>query len=140
VFLPVMKMQYPEIVDVAMPADGNFSQFDDCGDSEIVSGARAKDHERDLSLGQAMFTKSDRGSGPTTWTFTISAKWCGRHCALWTRSAMLQFVFGPTDTLDHAARMQDYGSKWGLMRRARWASEGFTRPWPDEIHGQLDEG
>jgi len=45
----------------------------------------------------------------------------------------VQFVFGPTDALDHAARMQDYGSKMGIDATRKWASEGFTRPWPDEI-------
>jgi 4-hydroxy-3-polyprenylbenzoate decarboxylase len=37
------------------------------------------------------------------------------------------------DTLDHAARMQDFGSKMGIDATRKWASEGFTRPWPDEI-------
>jgi 4-hydroxy-3-polyprenylbenzoate decarboxylase len=45
----------------------------------------------------------------------------------------VQFSFGPMDTLDHAARMQDYGSKMGIDATRKWASEGFTRPWPDEI-------
>jgi 4-hydroxy-3-polyprenylbenzoate decarboxylase len=45
----------------------------------------------------------------------------------------VQFVLGPVDTLDHAARMQDYGSKMGIDATRKWASEGFTRPWPDEI-------
>jgi len=42
-------------------------------------------------------------------------------------------VMGPIDTLDHAARMQDFGSKMGIDATRKWASEGFTRPWPDEI-------
>jgi 4-hydroxy-3-polyprenylbenzoate decarboxylase len=37
------------------------------------------------------------------------------------------------DTLDHAARMQDYGSKMGIDATRKWASEGFARPWPGEI-------
>jgi 4-hydroxy-3-polyprenylbenzoate decarboxylase len=37
------------------------------------------------------------------------------------------------DTLDHASRLQDYGSKMGIDATRKWASEGFTRPWPDEI-------
>jgi 4-hydroxy-3-polyprenylbenzoate decarboxylase len=37
------------------------------------------------------------------------------------------------DTLDHAARMQDYGSKMGIDATRKWETEGFTRPWPDEI-------
>jgi len=45
----------------------------------------------------------------------------------------VQFVLGPVDTLDHAQRMQDYGSKMGIDATRKWATEGFTRPWPDEI-------
>jgi len=45
----------------------------------------------------------------------------------------VQFSLGPIDTLDHAARMQDFGSKMGVDATRKWASEGFTRPWPDEI-------
>ena len=40
---------------------------------------------------------------------------------------------GPVDTLDHAARMQDYGSKMGIDATKKWASEGYAGRWPDEI-------
>jgi 4-hydroxy-3-polyprenylbenzoate decarboxylase len=45
----------------------------------------------------------------------------------------VQFVLGPVDTLDHAQRLQDYGSKMGIDATRKWPTEGFTRPWPDEI-------
>ena len=45
----------------------------------------------------------------------------------------VQFSLGPVDTLDHAQRMQDYGSKMGIDATRKWETEGFTRPWPDEI-------
>ncbi|MGB8324982.1 MAG: menaquinone biosynthesis decarboxylase, partial [Candidatus Acidiferrum sp.] len=45
----------------------------------------------------------------------------------------VQFTLGPVDTLDHAARMQDFGSKMGVDATRKWASEGFARPWPDEM-------
>jgi 4-hydroxy-3-polyprenylbenzoate decarboxylase len=45
----------------------------------------------------------------------------------------IQFVLGPVDTLDHAARLQDFGSKMGIDATRKWPSEGFNRPWPDEI-------
>jgi 4-hydroxy-3-polyprenylbenzoate decarboxylase len=44
-----------------------------------------------------------------------------------------QFMLGPVDTLDHAARMQDFGSKMGIDATRKWPSEGFLRPWPDEM-------
>jgi len=45
----------------------------------------------------------------------------------------VEFVLGPLDTLDHAARMQDFGSKMGIDGTRKWPEEGFARPWPDEI-------
>jgi 4-hydroxy-3-polyprenylbenzoate decarboxylase len=50
----------------------------------------------------------------------------------------VQFVLGPSDTLDHASRIQDFGSKMGIDATRKWASEGFVRPWPDEI--KMDDG
>jgi len=45
----------------------------------------------------------------------------------------IQFTLGPVDSLDHASRLPDYGSKMGIDATRKWSSEGFTRPWPNEI-------
>ena len=45
----------------------------------------------------------------------------------------IQFTLGPVDSLDHASRLPDFGSKMGVDATRKWPSEGFTRPWPDEI-------
>jgi 4-hydroxy-3-polyprenylbenzoate decarboxylase len=37
------------------------------------------------------------------------------------------------DTLDHAARRQDFGSKMGVDATRKWPEEGFAGRWPDEI-------
>jgi len=49
----------------------------------------------------------------------------------------IQFTLGPVDSLDHASRLPDYGSKMGVDATRKWPSEGFNRPWPDEI--RMDE-
>src|SRR5262252_8940040 len=36
-----------------------------------------------------------------------------------------QFTLGPVDSLDHASRLPDYGSKMGVDATRKWASEGF---------------
>jgi len=43
------------------------------------------------------------------------------------------FILGPIDSLDHASRLPNYGSKMGIDATRKWPSEGFTRPWPNEI-------
>jgi 4-hydroxy-3-polyprenylbenzoate decarboxylase len=45
----------------------------------------------------------------------------------------IQFVLGPVDTLDHAARRQDFGSKMGIDATRKLPEEGFEGRWPDEI-------
>jgi 4-hydroxy-3-polyprenylbenzoate decarboxylase len=45
----------------------------------------------------------------------------------------IQFVLGPIDSLDHASRLPNYGSKMGIDATRKWPQEGFTRPWPDVI-------
>src|SRR5229473_2593906 len=42
----------------------DLSQFDDCGDPEVVSGARAEDYECDLVAGAGDVHEGDRGGGP----------------------------------------------------------------------------
>ena len=42
----------------------------------------------------------------------------------------IQFTLGPVDSLDHASRLPNYGSKMGIDATRKWAAEGFTRQWP----------
>ena len=42
-------------------------------------------------------------------------------------------VRGPVDSLNHAAPMQDYGSKMGIDATRKWKEEGFQRDWPRPI-------
>jgi 4-hydroxy-3-polyprenylbenzoate decarboxylase len=42
----------------------------------------------------------------------------------------IQFMLGPVDSLDHASRLPNFGSKMGIDATRKWAAEGFTRPWP----------
>jgi 4-hydroxy-3-polyprenylbenzoate decarboxylase len=45
----------------------------------------------------------------------------------------IQFTMGPVDTLDHASRLPNYGSKMGIDATRKWAAEGFEREWPEEL-------
>jgi 4-hydroxy-3-polyprenylbenzoate decarboxylase len=132
VFLPVMKMQYPEIVDVAMPAEGVFHNLMIVSIRKSYPGHARKIMHAIWSLGQAMFTKvvvvvdhdvNVQDSREVVWKSL---------CAI-DPERDVEFVMGPADTLDHASRIQDYGSKMGIDATRKWESEGFRRPWPDEI-------
>ena len=45
----------------------------------------------------------------------------------------IQFTLGPVDSLDHASRLPNYGSKMGIDATRKWKAEGFNRPWPAMI-------
>jgi 4-hydroxy-3-polyprenylbenzoate decarboxylase len=132
IFLPVMKMQFPEIVDVAMPAEGIFQNLMVVAIRKSYPGHARKVMNAIWSLGQAMFTKvvivvdhdvDIQNPSEVVWKAL---------CAI-DPQRDIEFVLGPVDTLEHASRLQDFGSKMGVDATRKWAAEGFTRRWPDEI-------
>ncbi|HMI50341.1 MAG TPA: menaquinone biosynthesis decarboxylase [Candidatus Saccharimonadales bacterium] len=132
IFLPLMKMQYPEIVDVAMPAEGIVHNLMIVAIRKSYPGHARKIMNAIWSLGQAMFTKVIVVVDHDVDIHNFSEVTWKALCAL-DPQRDVQFTLGPVDTLDHAARMQDFGSKMGIDATRKWAAEGFTRPWPDEL-------
>ncbi len=132
IFLPVMKMQYPEIVDISMPAEGIFHNLMIVSIRKSYPGHARKIMNAIWSLGQAMFTKVlvvvDHDVDVHNYREVVWKALCAID-----PERDVQFTLGPVDTLDHAARLQDFGSKMGIDATRKWPSEGFTRPWPDEI-------
>jgi 4-hydroxy-3-polyprenylbenzoate decarboxylase len=132
IFLPVMRMQYPEIVDVAMPAEGVFHNLMIVSIRKSYPGHARKIMHAIWSLGQAMFTKVvvvvDHDVDVQDFREVVWKTLCAID-----PERDVEFVMGPADTLDHASRLQDYGSKMGIDATRKWESEGFRRPWPDEI-------
>jgi 4-hydroxy-3-polyprenylbenzoate decarboxylase len=45
----------------------------------------------------------------------------------------VQMTRGPVDDLDDASDLPAYGGKMGIDATRKWASEGYTRPWPARI-------
>lgn len=132
IFLPVMKMQFPEIVDMAMPAEGIFQNLMIVSIRKSYPGHARKVMNAIWSLGQAMFTKvvvvvdhdvNVQDPREVVWKAL---------CAI-DPERDIEFVLGPVDTLDHAARLQDFGSKMGIDATRKWKEEGYAGRWPDEI-------
>jgi 4-hydroxy-3-polyprenylbenzoate decarboxylase len=132
VFLPLMRMTHPEIVDVSMPAEGIVHNLMIVSIRKSFPGHARKVMNAIWSLGQAMFTKVlvvvDHDVNVHDYREVVWKALCAID-----PERDVQFMLGPMDTLDHAARMQDFGSKMAVDATRKWASEGFARPWPDEI-------
>ncbi len=132
IFLPVMKMQFPEIVDVCMPAEGIFHNLMIVSIRKSYPGHARKIMSGIWGLGQAMFTKVIVVVDEDVDVQNHSEVAWKALCAI-DPERDVQFVMGPVDTLDHAARMQDFGSKMGIDATRKWESEGFRRRWPEVI-------
>ncbi len=132
IFLPLMKLTIPELVDVNLPIDGVFHNLMIVSIRKSYPGQARKVMNAIWSLGQAMFTKC----------IVVVDEDCDvqdlREVVLRAFNNIdperdIQFTLGPVDSLDHASRLPDFGSKMGVDATRKWPSEGFTRPWPDEI-------
>ena len=132
IFLPLMKLTIPEIVDINLPVEGVFHNLMIVAIKKSYPGQARKVMNAIWSLGQAMFTKC---------IIVVDEDVDVQNIADVTLKALnhidperdIQFTLGPVDSLDHASRLPNYGSKMGIDATRKWASEGFTRPWPDEI-------
>ncbi len=132
IFLPLMRMQLPEVRDMCMPAEGVFHNL------MLVSIRKSYPlHARKVmhaiwGLGQAMFTKCIVVVDEDVDVQNVrEVAWRALNNIDPQRD--IEFATGPADSLDHASRMQDVGSKMGIDATKKWPSEGFTRPWPDVI-------
>ncbi len=132
IFLPLMRMQIPEIVDIAMPAEGIFHNLMLVSIRKSYPGQARKVMHAIWGLGQAMFTKCIVVVDEDVDVQNFSeVAWKALNNIDPERDT--QFVLGPIDSLDHASRLQDYGSKMGIDATRKWPQEGFTRRWPDVI-------
>ena len=131
-FLPIMKKQFPEIVDMHMPAEGVFHNL-----MIIAIRKRYPGHARKImhgiwGLGQAMFTKTivviDHHIDPHD---LRTVAWYALNNIDPERD--MEMVMGPIDVLDHASRAFGYGSHVGIDGTKKLPGEGFSRVWPDEI-------
>jgi 4-hydroxy-3-polyprenylbenzoate decarboxylase len=132
IFLPLMKLTLPEIVDVNLPVEGVFHNLMIVSIRKSYPGQARKVMHGIWSLGQAMFTKC---------IVVVDEDVNVHDIGEVTLKALnnidperdIQFTLGPIDSLDHASRLPNYGSKMGIDATRKWSTEGFARPWPDEI-------
>jgi 4-hydroxy-3-polyprenylbenzoate decarboxylase len=132
IFLPLMKLTIPELVDINLPIEGVFHNLMIVSIRKSYPGQARKVMNAIWSLGQAMFTKCI-----IVVDEDVNAQDLG-EVVLKVLNHIdperdIQFMLGPVDSLDHASRLANYGSKMGIDATRKWATEGFARPWPNEI-------
>ena len=132
IFLPAMRMTIPETVDINLPVEGVFHNLMLVSIRKSYPGHARKVMNAIWSLGQAMFTKIiivvDEDCDVQNIPEVVL-----RVANNIDPERDIQFTLGPVDSLDHAARLPNYGSKMGIDATRKWQAEGFTRPWPAMI-------
>jgi 4-hydroxy-3-polyprenylbenzoate decarboxylase len=131
-FLPLIKMFIPEVVDYDLPWFGVFHNFAFVSIRKRYPQQARKVMSAIWGLGQMMFTK-----------FIIVVD---EHVNVHNHEEVLfhvganvhpgrdvVFCAGPTDLLDHAAPVNCVGHKMGIDATRKFPEEGHPRPWPDEM-------
>ena len=136
-FLPLLQMTFPEIIDMNLPIEGCFHNL--CIVSihkEYPHHARKICHSL-WGMGQMMFAKciivvdddvNVQDVAEVAWRAlnNIDAK----------RDVF--FAEGPIDVLDHASQAFGFGGKLGVDATRKWKEEGFTREWPEVLKMRPD--
>jgi 4-hydroxy-3-polyprenylbenzoate decarboxylase len=129
-FLPLVRMLFPEIVDMNLPIEGAFHNL------VLISMKKQYPHHAARlahglwGAGQMSFSKvicildedvDVQDIGQVTW----------RLLANLDPKRDLSFVQGPIDELDHGADQALWGSKVCIDATRKWREEGYTRDWPE---------
>jgi 4-hydroxy-3-polyprenylbenzoate decarboxylase len=132
IFLPLLRLTTPEVVDYHMPAEGIFhnlvfvsidKQYP--GQAYKVMNALWGAGLMSLAKVLVVVDKEVNVQDPQ------EAWWVALNNIDPERD--VRFTMGPVDVLDHSSRGFTYGSKMGLDATRKWPEEGFTRNWPPVI-------
>ena len=132
IFLPLLKLTVPEIVDYHMPAEGIFHNLVFVSIDKQYPGHAQK--VMNALWGQGLMSLAK--------VVVVLDKWVNVRQpqeAWWVAlnnidpERDVRFTMGPVDVLDHSARAFTYGSKMGIDGTRKLPEEGFERDWPKVI-------
>jgi 4-hydroxy-3-polyprenylbenzoate decarboxylase len=131
-FLPVLKLNFPEIVDLALPAEGVFHNLVFVSIKKTYPMQAYKIMHGLWGMGQMMFSKYIVVVDADVDVHNTSDV-LFRLCANTDPQRDSIFTKGPADVLDHATSEIAVGSKMGIDATKKLPGEGFQRPWPPLI-------
>ncbi len=132
IFLPLLKLTTPEVVDYHMPACGIFHNLVFVAIDKQYPGQAYKVMNAMWGAGLMSLAKVivvvDKHVNVQD---ADEAWWIALNNIDPERD--VRFSMGPVDVLDHASRAFTYGSKMGIDGTRKWPEEGQTREWPPLI-------
>ena len=137
IFLPLLKLTIPEIVDYHMPAEGIFHNLVFVSIDKQYPGQAYKVMNAMWGQGLMSLAKVIVVLDKEVNVRNVQEAW-------WVAlnhidpERDVRFSMGPIDVLDHSSRAFTYGSKMGIDATRKWPEEGFTRNWPKRIEMDPD--
>ena len=137
IFLPVFKMNFPELVDMTLPAEGVFHNLVFVSIRKQYPYQAFKVMHGLWGMGQMMFSKY----------IVVVDDDCDVHntsevlfrlCANTDPARDTTVIKNPSDSLDHAPSEQNIGSHMGFDATRKLPGENYHRQWP-EILKMTDE-
>ncbi|GBE31888.1 3-octaprenyl-4-hydroxybenzoate carboxy-lyase [bacterium BMS3Bbin05] len=132
IFLPLIRLDLPEIKDINLPMEGIFHNAALISIKKSFPGHAKKIIHGLWGKGQMMFAKLlivvDEDVDVQDISYTA---WRVLNNVDWKRDVVI--ADGPLDDLDHSASWPRYGSKMGIDATRKTREEGMTRDWPDEL-------
>jgi 4-hydroxy-3-polyprenylbenzoate decarboxylase len=132
-FLPLMRLFLPEIVDVNMPPEGVFHNL-----VVVAIKKRFPGHARKVIFGLwglALMSLAKTIVVVDDWVdvqnLSLSA-WQALGNVDWSRDVVI--TNGAVDHLDHASYHHSFGGKIGIDATAKLPEEGYDRGWPEVVH------
>jgi 4-hydroxy-3-polyprenylbenzoate decarboxylase len=132
IFLPLLRLTVPEIVDYHMPACGIFHNLIFVSIDKQYPGQAYKVMNALWGAGLMSLAKVivvldkhvNVRDPDEAWWITLNNIDPERD---------VRFTKGPVDVLDHSSQHFTFGSKMGIDGTRKWKDEGFTREWPELI-------
>jgi 4-hydroxy-3-polyprenylbenzoate decarboxylase len=133
IFLPILKLQLPEVVDINFPIESVFHNFTIVSIKKRYPGHAKKVMFALWGMDQMMFTKA-------ILVLDADVNVQDTREVLWAASTRIDpkrdviiLEDTPMDTLDHATPFPNLGSKIGIDATRKLKEEGFDREWPEEV-------
>src|SRR5436853_1023364 len=130
IFLPVFKMNFPELVDMTLPAEGVFHNLVFVSIRKQYPYQAFKVMHGLWGMGQMMFSKY----------IVVVDEDCDVHntsevlfrlCANTDPERDSTVIRNPSDSLDHAPTEQNIGSHMGFDATRKLPGENYHRQWPE---------
>lgn len=132
IFLPLLQLTVPEIVDYHMPAAGIFHNL-------VFVSIRKQYPGQAFKVMHAMWGQGLMALSKVIVVVDDDVNVQDPEEVWWIALNNIdprrdvEFARGPVDVLDHASTHFTFGSKMGIDATRKWPEEGFNREWPERL-------